>query len=66
MKFEYDKDADAAYVYFQYPIRDGEAKNTIELNDNIVLDFDAQGKLLGVEILNASTVLKKEVLKAKA
>jgi len=61
MKFEYDKDADAAYVYFQYPIRDGEAKNTIELNDNIVLDFDAQGKLLGVEILNA-----KEVLKAKA
>ena len=66
MKFEYDKAADAAYIYMQYPIKDREVKNTIELNDNIILDFDSNGKLLGVEILDASKVLKKDALKVKA
>lgn len=62
MKFEYDKEVDAAYIYIEYPIKDGEAKKTIELNENIILDFDEKGKLLGVEILDASKVLKKEAL----
>jgi len=62
MKFEYDKDADAAYIYLEYPIKNGQAKNTIELNENIKADFDSKGKLLGVEILNASKVLNKKVL----
>ena len=62
MKFEYDKDIDAAYIYVEYPIKDGEAKKTIELNDNISIDFDENDKLLGIEILDASKVLKKEVL----
>ena len=67
MKFEYDKEVDAAYIYLEYPIKDKQVKNTIELNDNITLDFDVDGKLLGVEILDASKVLKKDVLlKAKA
>ena len=67
MKFEYDKDADAAYIYLEYPIQDGQVKNTIELNDNITLDFDDKGKLLGVEILDASKVLNKKTLtEAKA
>ena len=60
MKFEYDKKVDAAYIYIEYPLRDGEAKRTIELDGNIILDFDEEGKLLGVEILDASKVLKKE------
>ncbi len=62
MKFEYDKEVDAAYIYLEYPIKDGEAKKTIELNENIILDFDEKGRLLGVEILDASKVLKKETL----
>ncbi len=62
MKFEYDKDADAAYIYLEYSIKNGQAKNTIELNENIKADFDGKGKLLGVEILNASKVLNKKVL----
>lgn len=62
MKFEYDKEVDAAYIYLKYPLQEGEAKKTIQLNDNIILDFDEQDKLLGVEILDASKVLKKEVL----
>ena len=62
MKIEYDKDVDAAYIYLKIPIKDGEVKKTIELNENIILDFDDKGKLLGVEILDASKVLNKEVL----
>ena len=62
MKFEYDKDVDAAYVYIGHPIKDGEVKKTIELNENIILDFDKKGKLLGMEILNASKVMNKKVL----
>lgn len=62
MKFEYDHDVDAAYIYLAGSIRKGEVKNTIELNENIILDFDAKGKLLGVEILNAKKVLKKEAI----
>lgn len=62
MKLEYDKDADAAYLYLQYPIKEGAAKKTIQLNDNIILDFDENSQLLGVEILSASKVLNKKVL----
>ena len=62
MKLEYDKEADAAYIYLEYPIKKGQSKNTIELNENIMLDFDSKGKLLGVEILNASKVLNKKIL----
>lgn len=62
MKIEYNQEADAAYIYLEYPIKEGGAKKTIQLNDNIILDFDEKNKLLGVEILDASKTLKKEVL----
>ena len=62
MKFEYDKEVDAGYIYLEYPIKDSGVKKTIELNDNIILDFDEKGKLLGVEILNASKILNKNAL----
>ncbi len=64
IKIEYDKKADAAYLYLKYPIRDGEAVNTMEINENIMLDFDKKGRLLGVEILNASKNLKNNVLRS--
>ena len=62
MKLEYDKEVDAAYIYLGSSIKDGEAKKTIELNENIILDFDDKGKLLGVEILDASKILNKKVI----
>ncbi|MBS3151072.1 DUF2283 domain-containing protein [Candidatus Woesearchaeota archaeon] len=65
MKLEYDKEADAAYIYIKYPIKEGEAEKTIELNEDLIVDFDKDGKLIGIEILNASRVIGKEVLKEK-
>lgn len=62
MKFEYDKEVDAAYIYLVYPPKEKQVKRTKELNENIMLDFDDKGKLLGVEILNASKILNKKVL----
>lgn len=62
MKIEYDKEADAAYIYLKYPLKDGECKQTKELSEDIILDYDADGKLIGVEVLNASKRLNKEVI----
>ena len=62
MKFEYDKEVDAAYIYLKYPIKEGEAKKTIELNEDIILDFDDHERLIGVEILDATKHLNKELL----
>ena len=67
MKFTYDKEADAAYIYLEDSIADGESEKTIELNDNIIVDFNKNGKLLGIEILSASKILnKKSLLEAQS
>ena len=62
MKLEYDKEVDAAYIYLEHPIKDGQSKRTKAINEDIILDFDSKGKLLGVEILNASKHLNKKVI----
>ncbi|MDP4012200.1 MAG: DUF2283 domain-containing protein [Candidatus Nanoarchaeia archaeon] len=62
MRIEYDKDVDAAYIYLKYPIKDGEAAKTVNLKENINLDYDKEGRLLGIEILDASKILGKKVL----
>ena len=67
MKLEYDKEVDAAYIYLKHPIRKEEVKKTIELNDNIIIDFDNKNKLIGIEILDASKLLgKKSILEFQA
>lgn len=66
MKLEYDKDANAAYLYIVDSIKRGGVAKTLSLNDNILLDFDKKGRVLGVEILSARKLLSRKVLmKAK-
>lgn len=62
MRTTYDKEADAAYIYVKYPLKAGEAVKTIELDQNLYADVDKNGRFLGLEILNASKVLSKQVL----
>ena len=62
MRIEYDKEVDAGYIYLVDTIDEGEAVKTIELDSNIILDFNKEGKLLGIEVLNASKVLKDDTL----
>lgn len=62
MKMTYDKKVDAAYIYIKEKIGAGEVKNSISLNENIILDFDSNKKLVGIEILSASTVVPKQAV----
>ena len=48
MKIEYSKEADALYVYFK---EDYVAKSK-EIEDGIVVDFDKNGQLIGIEVLD--------------
>jgi uncharacterized protein YuzE len=50
MKIEYSEDVDALYVYLQ----EVEVARSVEPGDGIVVDYDASGAIVGVEILDAS------------
>ena len=60
----YDKEADAAYIYFKDKIQKGEVKKTISMNDSVNLDFDSHHKLIGIEILAASKIVPKQAVSA--
>jgi len=49
MILEYDKEVDALYIRIQ----EVEVARTVEVEEGTNLDFDADGKLVVVEILNA-------------
>lgn len=69
LKITYDENADAAYIYFE---PDGEgarvaktyACNPVEVAGVINVDFDAAGRLLGVEVLDARSRLAPDLLAA--
>ncbi len=63
MKIDFDKDADAVYIYVKDRIEEGEVDKTVSVNGDIVLDFDKEDKLLGIEVLNASKNVSKEFIK---
>ena len=50
MKLEFDPQADAAYL----EISDGEIEATREIEPGIIADYDAQGHIVGIEILSIS------------
>ncbi|MGW1848913.1 DUF2283 domain-containing protein [Streptomyces sp. NPDC001966] len=65
----YDKTADAAYVYFTDPQdRVNSAQmypcDPVDVDGVINLDFDEQGRLIGIEVLAASSKLPEHLLKS--
>ena len=62
MKITFDKEADAAYIYFK-EIGEGEVSQTICLNDSINVDLDKDGRTLGIEILDATHNLPSSTLR---
>ena len=50
MKIEYDPKADAMYIR----LKAGTVAETDEVRPGVVLDFDAEGKVLGIEMLDVS------------
>jgi uncharacterized protein YuzE len=59
MKLTYDAEADAAYLYLK---EGGKVARTVTTDEDVNLDFDAEGRLLGVEILAAKRRLPPGVL----
>ncbi len=60
LKFEYDADANAAYIRFSSePILESE-----EVADGIVLDYDRHGHIVGMEVLDARGNLPPNMLRA--
>jgi len=52
MRITYDSEARAGYLYLTGSIQPGEAKKTVPVTDSINLDFDAEGRLIGIELLD--------------
>lgn len=65
MRFQYDKKEDALYIRFnENPYQKSE-----EMREGIIFDYDKKGKIIGIEILNASrkfpSKFKLELLRRK-
>lgn len=50
MNVTYDREADALYIRF----REGAVTKSSDVDDGLVLDYGADGDLVGIEILRAS------------
>lgn len=50
MKSRYNREADALYVQ----LADAVVAGSVEVRPGIMLDFDAAGRVVGIEILDAS------------
>lgn len=54
MKVIYDKDSDA----LTFILRDGPVEESDESKEGIILDYDREGNLISIEILDASRRIK--------
>ncbi|HCU51563.1 MAG TPA: hypothetical protein DGG94_17485 [Micromonosporaceae bacterium] len=66
MRIEYDKEADAAYIYLVTEIGVGGVAKTVPCDPTaageINLDFDSEDRLIGIEVLDASKRLSRSLL----
>jgi uncharacterized protein YuzE len=67
MRVAWDGSANAAYIYFS-DIPPGGSKESLAVKDRNgevvgVLDFSADGELLGIELLNANVQMPKDFRK---
>ena len=65
MRFHYDKKEDALYIRFN----ENPYQKSDEVQEGIIFDYDKNGKIIGIEILDASQKFprqfKLELLKRK-
>jgi uncharacterized protein YuzE len=50
MKIQYSKEEDAIYVYF----KEEYVAKSKEIEDGVVIDFDKNGQIIGIEVLDVS------------
>jgi len=50
MKFEFDPQADAVYL----ELTEAEVEDSREIQPGIIMDYDAEGQIVGIEVLSVS------------
>ncbi|WP_433567023.1 DUF2283 domain-containing protein [Nocardia sp. CA-151230] len=63
----YDPEANAAYIYLTHEIPAGGVARTVPVDPIVVagmvnLDLDAEGRIIGIEVLDARTKLDPNLL----
>ena len=58
MKIEYDQEANALYI----TLREARVAKTNEVTENVIIDLDAEGGPIGIEILGVRQLLNSEDL----
>ena len=58
MEITYDKETDALYIEFQK----GDFHKNQKINENLILDLDTNGNILGMEFINISKKIPSESL----
>jgi len=58
VRVEYDEKSDAMYIL----LRKAKYDISKELAENVVLDLDKNGRIIGIEVLDASKNLGKELV----
>jgi uncharacterized protein YuzE len=59
VRIEYDPERDLLYLYFASP--EVKAAETVTVTPGVHADFDREGRLLGIEVIDASAILGKEI-----
>jgi uncharacterized protein YuzE len=58
VRVEYDSKADAMYIW----LRKARYEISEELAENVIIDLDKNGRIIGIEILDATKNLGKELI----
>lgn len=58
IRVEYDSKADALYIW----LRKARYEISEELAENVIMDLDKRGRIIGIEILDASKNLGKQLV----
>lgn len=65
MRIEYDEDVDAAYIYFgraEPQVARTISVDPISIQGMVNLDIDSDGRILGIEIMDASQLVPADEL----
>lgn len=51
-EFIWDEEAQAGYLYIKHDVEPGGVARTVPADNRVLLDFDADGRIVGVEVLS--------------
>ena len=60
MKVRYDPEADILYIL----IKEGKVRDTEEVDEDLFVEYDEEGNIVGIEIWQAGKYVVSEILKS--